>query len=74
MFFNVNFQDAWQCDICGSKSGKGFGKRFLSIDFILEYEFLQLVLEEIVKLISLNFMYSYSLNENEPKSKICVFK
>ncbi|MBA0621904.1 hypothetical protein Godav_007481 [Gossypium davidsonii] len=26
--------DAWHCDICGSKSGRGFGKRFMSICFV----------------------------------------
>ncbi|MBA0806425.1 hypothetical protein Gohar_005879, partial [Gossypium harknessii] len=28
--------DAWHCDICGSKSGRGFGKRFMSICFVVK--------------------------------------
>ncbi|MBA0614806.1 hypothetical protein Godav_015049, partial [Gossypium davidsonii] len=32
--------DAWYCDICGSKSGRGFGKRFMSMYFVATFEVL----------------------------------
>ncbi|KAE8709706.1 transcriptional corepressor SEUSS-like isoform X6 [Hibiscus syriacus] len=47
--------DAWHCDICGSKSGRGFGKRFKSFCVVVENTHLEATFEVLPRLNEIKF-------------------